>query len=92
MPIVDDVLAQRIKHLIDEEGLRLQGVTPGSPADKGGLRAGDVVVEFGGVPVTDLETYSGALYRHAPGDVVEVVALRGGERVRARVTLGRRGD
>ncbi len=76
----------------DVKGLRLQGVTPGSPADKGGLKAGDVVVEFAGKPVTDLYTYSGALYGHAPGDVVEVVVVRGGERVRASVTLGRRGE
>lgn len=73
-------------------GLKLQGVTPGSPADKGGLRAGDVVVEFGGKPVTDLYTYTNALYSHAPGDVVTVVVVRGGERVRTNVTLGKRGE
>ncbi len=76
----------------EAQGLRLQGVTPGSPADKGGLKAGDLVVELGGRPVTDLYTYSGALYSHAPGDVVDVVVVRGAERVRTRVTLGRRGD
>ena len=79
-------------------GLRLQGVTPDSPADKGGLRAGDVVVELDGKPVTDLYTYTEALYARAPGDTVAVVVLRGGangaapERVRAQVTLGRRGE
>lgn len=73
-------------------GLKLQGVTPGSPADKAGLRSGDVVVELGGKPVADLYTYTDALYSHAPGDVIAVVVVRGGERVRASVTLGTRGE
>lgn len=81
----------------DVRGLRLQRVTEGSPADRGGLKAGDVVVELDGKPVTDLYTYTDALYSHAPGDEVTVVVLRapaaGGEpqRVSVRVTLGRRG-
>lgn len=75
----------------DVKGERLTGITAGSPADKGGLRAGDVVVEFGGMAVTDLETYSAALYAHKPGDVVQVVVLRDGQRLTLTVTLGRRG-
>ncbi len=75
----------------DVKGERLTGITAGSPADKGGLKAGDVVVEFGGVAVTDLETYSAALYAHKPGDVVQVVVLRDGQRLTLTVTLGRRG-
>jgi aminopeptidase YwaD len=76
----------------DISGLRLSGVRAGSPADSGGLKAGDVIVEFGGATVTDLQTYSDALYARQPGDTVEVVVLRGGERIRLRVTLGRRGQ
>ncbi len=72
-------------------GLRLTGVRPGSPADLGGLKAGDVIVEFGGVVVKDLYSYSDALYAHRPGDVVKIVVLRGGARVELSVTLGRRG-
>lgn len=72
-------------------GLRLTGVRPGSPADSAGLRAGDVVVEFGGRTVTDLRSYAEALYEHEPGDRVDVVVLRDGRRVRLTVKLGRRG-
>ncbi|HEU4990578.1 MAG TPA: M28 family peptidase [Gemmatimonadaceae bacterium] len=75
----------------DVAGERLTGITPGSPADKAGLKAGDVVVEFGGMPVTDLQTYSQALYAHRPGDVVPVVVVRDGRRLTLTVTLGRRG-
>ena len=73
-------------------GLRLSGVRAGSPADSAGLRAGDVIVEFDGKTVTDLQSYSDALYARKPGDVVSVVVQRGSERLRLQVTLGRRGQ
>ncbi len=76
----------------DEPGLKLSGVRAGSPADAGGLKAGDVIVEFGGKAVKDIYTYSDALYAHKPGDRVTVVYLRGGERHTTTVTLGTRGQ
>jgi hypothetical protein len=75
----------------DEPGLKLTGVRAGSPADLGGLKAGDVIVEFGGKPVKDLYQYSDALYAHKPGDRVTVVVLRDGQRLSLQVTLGKRG-
>src|SRR5690606_32026687 len=48
-------------------GMRLTGVTPGSPADKAGIQAGDVIVQFGGVAVKDIYEYTDALRSHAPG-------------------------
>lgn len=73
------------------KGLRLSGVRPGSPADSGGLKQGDVIVEIGGKPVTDLYTYSKALYSHEPGHVIDITVLRASERLTMRVKLGRRG-
>ena len=75
----------------DTPGLRLSGVTAGSPADVGGLKAGDVIVELDGKPIKDLYTYSDALYAHKPGDEVTIVVLRDGQRLTRRVTLGKRG-
>lgn len=75
----------------DVKGLRLTGVRAGSPADSAGLKPGDIVVEFAEKPVTDLQTYSEALYAQKPGDEVDVIVLRNGERVKLRVRLGRRG-
>jgi aminopeptidase YwaD len=72
-------------------GLRLTGVRPGSPADSAGLRAGDVVIELGGVAVKDLYSYSEALYAHKPGDRVRIVVMRDGRRVEVTATLGKRG-
>jgi aminopeptidase YwaD len=75
----------------DVKGLRLTGVRAGSPADSAGLRAGDIVVELGGKEVTDLQSYSDALYSHQAGDEVDVVVLRGNERLKLRARLGKRG-
>jgi hypothetical protein len=82
---VPDMGAPEIK------GVRLSGVRPGSPAEQGGLKAGDIIVELGGRPVTDLYSYTDALYAHQPGAAVTIVVLRGTERVTATVTLGKRG-
>ena len=76
----------------DVAGLRLSGVRAGSPADFAGLRAGDVIVGFGGRAVKDLYSYSDALYAHKPGDKVDVVFMRDGERHTTTVTLGKRGQ
>ena len=76
----------------DTPGLKLTGVRAGSPADQGGLAAGDIIVKFGGREVKDLYTYSDALYAHKPGEQVEVVYLRGSERRITSVTLGTRGQ
>ncbi len=75
----------------DIPGLRLTGIRPGSPADSGGLKSGDVIVEFAGKPVKDLFSYSDALYAQKPGDVVKIAVLRDGKRVELSVTLGKRG-
>jgi hypothetical protein len=75
----------------DTPGLKLAGVRAGTPADVAGLKAGDVVVEFGGQPVKDLYEYSNALYSHKPGDEVDIVVLRDGKRLTLHARLGKRG-
>jgi Zn-dependent M28 family amino/carboxypeptidase len=71
-------------------GVRLTGVREDSPAEEAGLRGGDVIVEFGGREVGDLYAYTYALRDHAPGDEVEIVVLRDGERVTLTAVLGQR--
>lgn len=75
----------------DTPGLRLSGVRPGSPADAGGLKAGDLIVELGGKAVTDLYSYTDALYANKVGDKIKIVFMREGKRMETEVTLGKRG-
>lgn len=72
-------------------GVRLTGVRPDSPADKAGLKAGDIIVEFDGKPVKDLYGYTDAMQARKPGDTVTIVVLRDGTRTTLSATLGRRG-
>jgi aminopeptidase YwaD len=76
----------------DVPGVKLAGVTAGSPADKAGVQAGDIIVEFGGKPVKDLYEYTDAIGAHKPGDVVQVIVLRAGTRLTLTATLGKRGS
>ncbi len=77
----------------DDDGMRISGVSRGGPAERAGLRGGDLIVEFGGRPVRNIYDYTDAIGAFKPGDEVTVVVLRGAqrERVTLRVTLGRRG-
>ncbi|MBI2080760.1 MAG: PDZ domain-containing protein, partial [candidate division NC10 bacterium] len=62
----------------------------GSPAERAGLRAGDIIVRFGGVRVTNLEDLVYALRAKRAGDTVEVVYQRDGAEHFSRATLERR--
>lgn len=55
-----------------------QPVTPGGPAEKAGIRPGDVIVAIDGRPVTQPDELVVAIRAHAPGDVV-TLTLRDGE-------------
>lgn len=68
------------------EGLLLDGVVEGSPAAKAGLRAGDRIVQWGSRPIRSLEDIQAVFEEAEPGKAVDVVVLRGGERVTVRVT------
>jgi aminopeptidase YwaD len=59
-------------------GVRLGGVRVDSPAERAGLRAGDVIVRFAGVSVRTLDDLAYALRRHRPGDAVPVTFVRDG--------------
>jgi aminopeptidase YwaD len=72
-------------------GVRLTGVRADSPADRAGLKAGDIIVEFAGRTVKDLYEYTEAMQSKQPGDTVQIVVLREGTRVALMATLGRRG-
>jgi Iap family predicted aminopeptidase len=71
----------------NDNGLALQDVAKDGPAAKGGLKGGDVIVEFGGQAVTGIEDFAAALSKHKGGDRVEVKYLREGKTLTTEVTL-----
>jgi len=73
-----------------ENGVKFSDVKPNSPAAKAGLKAGDVLVQFGDKPIKNLYDFTDALRRSKAGDVVEVKVLREGQPVTASVKLEQR--
>jgi len=71
-------------------GVRLGGVRPGSPAEKAGLKGGDIIVKFAGVAVRNLDDLTFALRTKRAGDMVEVIYLRDGAEHAVRTTLEQR--
>jgi hypothetical protein len=73
-----------------ENGVKFSDVKPGSPAQKAGLKAGDILVQFGDKPIKNLYDFTDALRRSKVGDVVEVTVMRDGQPVKASVKLEQR--
>ena len=72
----------------NSEGFKLSGVSPGSPAEKAGLKANDIMIKFGDKKIENIYDYVYALQDHVPGDVVEVQVKRNNELITVKVTLG----
>ena len=68
-------------------GMYLRVVTPGGPADQGGLHEGDVVTAIDGRPMTSPESLFLATVGKKPGDQVRVDYAREGKTGQATVTL-----
>lgn len=73
-----------------QKGVKLSGVREGSPAEKGGLKGGDVIVSLGGKPIGTINDYMEVLSRYKPGDAADVVVKRDGKDVSLKVTFGSR--
>jgi C-terminal processing protease CtpA/Prc len=72
------------------EGVKLSGVREGSPAAKAGLQGNDVIIEFAGVRIKNVYDYTYVLQEQKPGEAVEIVVLRNGQRIVSKATLGQR--
>ena len=68
------------------KGVKLSGVRGGSPAERGGLKGGDVIVELSGQKIANIYDYTYALDAVKIGQPVEIVVLRDGQRVSLKVT------
>jgi Tol biopolymer transport system component len=68
------------------KGVKLSGVRGGSPAEKAGLRGGDVIVEFAGQKITNIYDYTYALDAVKIGKPSRMVVERDGHRVTLDVT------
>jgi len=75
-----------------QEGVLISQVIDGYPAEKAGLKRGDVIVEYEGEKVTDRTKFRLRVADTTPGKRASIVVLRDGRRVPIIVTLGERTD
>jgi len=66
-------------------GVRADAISDGRPAQKAGLKTGDVIVQLGEYPVTSVENYMQVLNKFRKGDKTKVKVKRGNETIEAEV-------
>lgn len=69
-------------------GVRLNSIRRNRPAYIAGLRDGDIVIEFDGIPTRTRRELESRIERALPDSVVKVVVIRGGERLEIPVKVG----
>ena len=72
------------------KGLPLSGVAKGGPADKAGIRRGDVIVELAGKKIENIYDYTFAIEAVKIDEEVDIVVLRDGQRIALKITPGAR--
>ncbi len=71
-------------------GAVIDSVQPGTGADDADLRPGDIIVEFDGEQLATMSQLVAEVRRLAPGDTVDLVLIRNGERIDVEVTISER--
>jgi S1-C subfamily serine protease len=103
-PIVDDLTRQGRRSGLPrpwlglyaaevKETLVVSALAAGGPAERAGVRPGDLVVEIGGHPVSELAPFFRTMWRMGPaGTEIPLVLIRDGARVDVKVRSADRGD
>ncbi len=73
-----------------QQGILVQSVLPGTPAEKAGFRRNDVIVEFNGLSVSEVPKFRLKVADTKIGSRVPVTVLRDGKRVDLNVLLAER--
>ena len=68
-------------------GMQLAGTSPGGPAEKAGLKSGDVLKDVGGKTIVDIYDFMDSLSEFQTGQTITVVFLRAGQRQEAELTF-----
>jgi hypothetical protein len=71
----------------DVEGLKVDGVSDGKPAAKGGIQTGDIIIQMGEYQIKDIQNYMDALGKFEKGQTIPIKVKRGNETVQVNVTF-----
>jgi serine protease Do len=78
--------------LENDSGVLISAVTPGDPAEKAGIKAGDIIIEFNGKEIEELAQLPRSVAITPKGTKVKVKVLRDGKALSLFVTVGERAD
>jgi serine protease Do len=76
----------------ESQGALVASVTEGSPAQQGGVRHGDIIVEFDGKPINQFQELTAVVADTPIGKDVNVVVVRDRKRVTLKINVGRLED
>jgi S1-C subfamily serine protease len=68
-------------------GVKIDSVAPGSPAEKAGFQAGDILLRIEDREIADLRVYSEVLKTLEPGQTVTAIVLRADKKTEVKVTV-----
>jgi serine protease Do len=84
-PVTDAI--RKAMGLDDSKGVLVADVVDGQPADKAGIKSGDVIVAVNGEKTEGVEQFRKQVAEFAPGSNISIGIVRDGERMTKRVTL-----
>ena len=70
-------------------GVRLDNISSSLPADMAGIKEGDIVIEFDGVPIRTPDELLSRVRRAIPYSTVKLTVVRGEERLEIPVKMGK---
>ncbi|MEY4936661.1 MAG: hypothetical protein RIS64_3020 [Bacteroidota bacterium] len=74
-------------YAFDGKGMKVDGVTTGKPAEKAGIKVGDIIVQMGEHKVDDVYKYMDALGKFQKGQESTVVVKRGTEEITLKIAF-----
>ena len=69
------------------EGALITDITPKSPAEKAGLKQGDIILEYNGKPIKSMQTFRNDIALMTPGTTINLKVYRKGQTLNMPVTL-----
>lgn len=70
-----------------DSGVAIYTVEANSPAEKAGLKKGDIITKIDDTKITSLAKFRYELYKHKPNDQIKITYIRNGKEEKATVTL-----
>jgi 2-alkenal reductase len=86
-PLMVDPQVKATYALTVDHGARVENVVANSPAERAGLRHGDVILAVNGEPINEDHPFINAVMRHRIGETIELLINRVGEELTLTITL-----